>query len=197
GLGVLLSSEGDAIRARSLLEQALELFRAHGDVGGIGASLLGLGDLALRAGDRAHGRAYLEGAVAQLSDAGQLAWHAVALLRFERAVPAHLIENSGPAVIAVYWRGALGREMPPSVILGPTNATRNSSSVAGNPLTPREREVLALVARHYSNREVADELVLSVRTVERHIANIYTKLGVSSRRLATVYARQQGVLVVE
>jgi DNA-binding NarL/FixJ family response regulator len=61
-------------------------------------------------------------------------------------------------------------------------------------LTPREREVLALVARHYSNREVADELVLSIRTVERHVANIYAKLSVSSRRQATAYARHHGYL---
>ena len=51
-----------------------------------------------------------------------------------------------------------------------------------------------LLARHYTNREVAEELVLSIRTVERHVANIYAKLGVSSRRLATAYARQHGML---
>ena len=61
-------------------------------------------------------------------------------------------------------------------------------------LTHREREVLGLLARHYTNREVAEELVLSIRTVERHVANIYGKLGVSSRRLAAAYARQHGVL---
>jgi DNA-binding CsgD family transcriptional regulator len=52
-------------------------------------------------------------------------------------------------------------------------------------------------ARHHTNREVAEELVLSIRTVERHIANIYAKLGVSSRRLATDYARHHGVLTTD
>jgi DNA-binding CsgD family transcriptional regulator len=48
--------------------------------------------------------------------------------------------------------------------------------------------MLALIARHYSNRQIAAELVLSVRTVERHITNIYAKTGLSSRRLAERYA---------
>jgi DNA-binding NarL/FixJ family response regulator len=57
--------------------------------------------------------------------------------------------------------------------------------------------VLVLVARHYTNREVAEQLVLSIRTVERHVANIYAKLGVSSRRAASDYARQHGLLTSE
>jgi DNA-binding NarL/FixJ family response regulator len=49
--------------------------------------------------------------------------------------------------------------------------------VAG--LSAREAEIIALVARGRTNKEVADELVLSVRTVERHLHNVYGKLGVS------------------
>jgi serine/threonine-protein kinase PknK len=44
---------------------------------------------------------------------------------------------------------------------------------AYTPLSTREREVVALIARGLSNREIADRLVLSVRTVERHIENVY------------------------
>jgi predicted ATPase/DNA-binding CsgD family transcriptional regulator len=56
-------------------------------------------------------------------------------------------------------------------------------------LTPREREVLRLVAEGLSNREIGQQLVLSVRTVERHIENIYGKLGVHSRVQAAAMAR--------
>ena len=55
-------------------------------------------------------------------------------------------------------------------------------------LTEREVEVLHLVAAGGSNREVADQLVLSLRTVERHITNIYAKIGARGRVDATAYA---------
>jgi len=63
-------------------------------------------------------------------------------------------------------------------------------------LTARELEVLRLVARGRSNQEIAAELVLSVRTVERHIANIYDKIGASgraARAAAASYALAAGV----
>jgi DNA-binding NarL/FixJ family response regulator len=55
-------------------------------------------------------------------------------------------------------------------------------------LTPRESEVLRLVAQGRSNRDIADVLVLSPRTVKRHVENIFDKLGVSSRAAATAFA---------
>jgi DNA-binding CsgD family transcriptional regulator/tetratricopeptide (TPR) repeat protein len=57
-------------------------------------------------------------------------------------------------------------------------------------LTPREVEVLRLVATGKTNRAVAAELFLSEKTVARHVSNIFTKLGVSSRSAATAYAYQ-------
>ncbi len=53
--------------------------------------------------------------------------------------------------------------------------------LGGTHLTPRETEILRLLAHGRSNQQIADELVLSVRTVERHIGNIYGKLGVGNR----------------
>ena len=55
-------------------------------------------------------------------------------------------------------------------------------------LTEREVEVLRLVAQGKTNREIADELVLSQRTVQRHIANIYAKIDVRNRAEATTFA---------
>jgi DNA-binding CsgD family transcriptional regulator/pimeloyl-ACP methyl ester carboxylesterase len=61
-------------------------------------------------------------------------------------------------------------------------------------LSRREVEVLALLARGLSNREIAANLVLSARTVERHIANIYAKLNVNGRVQATAYALSNDVV---
>jgi DNA-binding NarL/FixJ family response regulator len=61
----------------------------------------------------------------------------------------------------------------------------------------REAEVLRLLAAGCSNREIADELVLSVRTVERHVANIYSKTGLRSRSRATAYALHHGLATPE
>jgi DNA-binding NarL/FixJ family response regulator len=58
-------------------------------------------------------------------------------------------------------------------------------------LTTRELEVLRLIAVGKSNQEIAGELVLSIRTVERHISNIYTKIGATgaaARSIATALA---------
>lgn len=61
-----------------------------------------------------------------------------------------------------------------------------------NGLTERETEVLHLIARGHTNGEIADELSLSVRTVERHIGNLYGKIGARGRADATAYALTRG-----
>jgi len=60
-------------------------------------------------------------------------------------------------------------------------------------MTEREVEVLRLVAKGCCNRDVAAMLFISERTVHRHLSNIFTKLGVSSRTAATVYAFEHGI----
>jgi DNA-binding CsgD family transcriptional regulator len=68
------------------------------------------------------------------------------------------------------------------------------SSEAAGGLTPREREVLALIALGHTNREAAERLVLSVRTVEWHRARIQWKLGVTGRAALAAAARRHGLL---
>jgi DNA-binding NarL/FixJ family response regulator len=60
-------------------------------------------------------------------------------------------------------------------------------------LTPRECEVLRLVAAGKTNRDIAVELVISEHTVARHLQNIFGKIGVSSRAAATAYAYEHGL----
>jgi RNA polymerase sigma factor (sigma-70 family) len=60
------------------------------------------------------------------------------------------------------------------------------------PLTPREHEIVRLIARGLSNREIADELVISPATAARHVANILAKLGFSSRTQVASWATRHG-----
>lgn len=61
-------------------------------------------------------------------------------------------------------------------------------------LSARELEVLRLVATGLTNREVAERLTIAVRTVDRHVANILTKLGVPSRTAASSFAHEHGLI---
>jgi DNA-binding NarL/FixJ family response regulator len=61
-------------------------------------------------------------------------------------------------------------------------------------LTGREVQLLRLVAAGKTNRAIAAELVLSERTVDRHVSNIFAKLGVSSRAAATAYAYEHQLI---
>ena len=61
-------------------------------------------------------------------------------------------------------------------------------------LTAREVEVLALLARGHSNKEIARRLVLAPKTVSNHVEHIYAKLGVSSRATATLFATQHSLM---
>jgi DNA-binding NarL/FixJ family response regulator len=63
-----------------------------------------------------------------------------------------------------------------------------------DPLTPRETEVIKLVAESYNNRQIADTLVISEKTVERHRANILEKLGMRDRVELTRYAIRRGLV---
>jgi non-specific serine/threonine protein kinase len=60
-------------------------------------------------------------------------------------------------------------------------------------LTEREREVAGLIARHKSNRAIAVLLVLSERTVEKHVENILSKLGFASREQVAAWAAEKGL----
>jgi len=61
-------------------------------------------------------------------------------------------------------------------------------------LTPRELEILQRLIEGKTNRAIATEIYISVKTVEFHLDHIYTKLGVRTRLMAGVWAIQQGIL---
>jgi DNA-binding NarL/FixJ family response regulator len=71
---------------------------------------------------------------------------------------------------------------------------RAGETVDGEVLTPREEEIVKLVAEAHTNDEIADMLVISKKTVERHRANILEKLGMSDRVELTRYAIRRGLV---
>lgn len=89
------------------------------------------------------------------------------------------------------------------IALGALPALRHLDRLAGadrpqpggpGGLTAREMEVLAILASGRTNRAIAADLVISEKTVARHVANIFTKLGLSSRSGATAYAYEHGLV---
>ncbi|MGH3042127.1 MAG: response regulator transcription factor, partial [Gaiellaceae bacterium] len=70
----------------------------------------------------------------------------------------------------------------------------HASPTASHGLTARELQVLRLVAGGATNKAIAGELVLSERTVDRHVSNIFRKLRVSSRAAATAHAYEHGLV---
>jgi DNA-binding NarL/FixJ family response regulator len=87
--------------------------------------------------------------------------------------------------------GRDGAPPPPAVVL----AEPDTVMPAGlEHLTPRQIEVLRLVARGMTNNEIAETLFLSRRTVHAHLRSIFHKLGVGHRSAATRYAIQHGLL---
>ena len=79
--------------------------------------------------------------------------------------------------------------------LARVDAMTRARPTAGGPdgLTAREVEVLQLVAAGLTNRAIAERLVISEKTVARHVSNIFTKLDLSSRSAATAYAYEHGL----
>jgi DNA-binding NarL/FixJ family response regulator len=71
---------------------------------------------------------------------------------------------------------------------------RQDEPVREDPLTAREQEVVKLVAEGYSNKRIAETLVISEKTVERHRANILEKLGMRDRVELTRYAIRHGLI---
>lgn len=90
-----------------------------------------------------------------------------------------------------------GRDMPLDEVIsaGLDPRPENAWQVGMSPgLTDREREIAGLVAQGMANREIAEKLVLSVRTVETHVSRVLTKLGLGSRGQLTAWAHEAGLM---
>ena len=80
------------------------------------------------------------------------------------------------------------------VLLVESPKPRTEQPASPDPLTPRETDVLKLIVQGYTNRQVGEELGISVRTVEGHRANLLEKLGLRTRVELVRYARDRGLI---
>ncbi|HET9214967.1 MAG TPA: LuxR C-terminal-related transcriptional regulator [Gaiellaceae bacterium] len=152
------------------------------------------GMLAAARGDHGRARALLEEAVDALDESGapfeaaeariELATSFLALGRVEAGK-----REATAALDALLALGADGEAGRARALVEPADGVH-----AVSPLTPREREVLALLAEGLTNRRIAERLVVSEHTVHRHVANILRKLGVRTRTAAAARAVAAGLL---
>ena len=122
--------------------------------------------------------------------------------------------SMGDAAFTAAWSAGHGLPQPDAVAEAlalepaatpqlPLPTQRPSAAPPGRPpalpdgITPREADVLRLIASGNTNREIAEALVLSVATVERHIANLYAKIGARGRADATAYALRHASAVLD
>ncbi|MGY1710548.1 response regulator transcription factor [Geodermatophilus sp. SYSU D00758] len=107
----------------------------------------------------------------------------------------YVLKDADPAEVATAIRAAAAGEVHLDAAVARQLARRMAAPRDGlSALTDREREVLALVARGHSNREIADRLVISERTARTHVSNVLGKLRLASRTQAALLAIKEGLV---
>jgi LuxR family maltose regulon positive regulatory protein len=191
-LARVLLSQGRLGEARVLLQRLLPAAESAGHLGRV------IEILVLRAlVQQADG--HIPGALASLERALHLAEPGGYVRTFtdEGMQMTALLRQALWRNIAPHYVRRLLSAMGVAVLKGVEEASgtpRILTSALVEPLTEREREILELIAAGLRNQEIADQLVISVATVKRHISNLYGKLGVSHRTQAIAQARELGLL---
>lgn len=174
---------GDSERAHTLFQESIAIQQAQQNRDGMAECLIGFAALAVAHGLPAAGTRLLAAIIAAGWDPHAREWPATRM-EFEQT----LAQARSQLTDAVFQtEQAAGRTLSLEQAVEfaqklPMQAkTKTTVSETPGALTEREREVAALIAQGKSNSEIAAELVLSKRTVEKHIANILSKLALTSR----------------
>ncbi len=117
-----------------------------------------------------------------------------ARVRVLLGVACHALGDEDGAAMEMEAARAVFERLGAAPDLTRLNALTRRAGSDRHGLTPREREVLALVATGRTNRAIAEALTISEKTVARHVANIFGKLGLTSRSAATAYAYEHDLL---
>jgi DNA-binding CsgD family transcriptional regulator len=212
-LGRVVLAQGDSARARMLMAESRELCRGAWSTRPIVTYLEGLASVAAMSGAPTQA-ARLLGAAAAISESVAEPPPPGAHVTTARGVAVAQDQLGGEA-FARAW--AAGRALPldqalaetedvvargtshdkdtPAATLDPTPLIKQpSKSRKAAYLTTRQTAVLRLVAEGKTDRQIAEQLVLSEKTVGRHLENIFSRLGVSSRAAASVIASRHGLV---
>jgi Response regulator containing a CheY-like receiver domain and an HTH DNA-binding domain len=111
---------------------------------------------------------------------------------FRLGAKAFVVKHAAGSELVDAIRAAARGETYINPLLGARLAAEPQGPPGG--LTPREIEVLRLVAAGYTNPEIAEQLVISIRTVETHRAAIHRKLGTNSRAEVVAFAHEHGLI---
>ena len=191
---------GDLAAARACANTALRLAQdPYQPVAMIGAHR-SLGALCIVEGRYEEAEAQLRAALAIIDTCGATYERALCLfglaeLQAGRGRPGEalsLLDAARNLCLPLNARLTLGWIDDLAARLAPEIASADAANSAG--LTERELQVLRLIVAGASNREIADQLFLSVRTVERHISNLYSKIGARSRAAAASFAHEHSLI---
>jgi predicted ATPase/DNA-binding CsgD family transcriptional regulator len=182
---------GDIRGARTALEEALPTCLELGDRWVVPVVMTGFAGVAARTG-RPRRALRLAGVAQGLCEAGQFSMPAVVETQLKRwLAPARKQLGSAAAQIMAEGRGmSLAEAVSYALADGPEEVWRSGPR---RTLTRRELEVAALVARGLTNRGIAGQLHLSVRTVDSHVDHVLTKLGFSNRAQLVAWAYESGM----
>jgi predicted ATPase/DNA-binding CsgD family transcriptional regulator len=191
-LGCALVDLGDLAAARAALGDGLPGSLAVGDRWMVPLGLAGFAGHAAKTG-RPRLALKLSGAADAYQEANEFSMPAPIREMVDRWLsPVH--RSLGPAAARLI---AAGRRLGPEEAVSLALANEPEDAAGPGPrrtLTRREREVAVLVARGLTNRDIAAELFLSVRTVEVHVDHIFSKLGFHTRTQLAAWAYEEGLL---
>jgi predicted ATPase/DNA-binding CsgD family transcriptional regulator len=203
GWAVLLGGEHE--RAARVFEESVSLCKELGDRSTAAESLEGLACVA-GAGGEAERAARLFGAAQALYEAGgyhhtprELALREPYLAEARSRLEGAAWERESEEGRAMTLEGAIEYALCEEEGVAPTKPTPERSKRSERPaaLTRREEEVAALVARGLTNRQIAQELFLSERTVEKHVSKILRKLRLASRAEIAAWTTERSLLAPE
>jgi non-specific serine/threonine protein kinase len=201
-LGYVSHHEGDDRRAVVQFLESLDIFVDHGDHRGVAECLIGVGVAMLGLRQLDHAVRLLGAGEALLVSMGSTV-RPTNLSDLQRArATARTQSNAttydqnwsegqamGPEEAIAYARRLAGDHPASGGVVADTLDARQ----ANDTLTPREREIALLLARGFSNHQIAEELVITERTVETHVKRILGKLGIHSRHQVADVAVRAGL----